>query len=68
MNELYFIGQIWREIRVSLVKCKSWTRTSIEITSYLGTDSGSSRAKLDEVKMGLYSIGVWNALFSLAVF
>ena len=36
------------------MKCKSWTRTSIKITSYLGTDSGSSRAELDEVKMVLY--------------
>ena len=52
-TSLSSIGQIWREIRVSLVKCKSWTRTSIKITSYLGTDSGSSLAKPDEVKMVL---------------
>ena len=50
------------------MKSKSWTRTSIKITSYLGTDSGSSREKPDEVKMVLYSWGVWNALFSLAVY
>ena len=50
------------------MKCKSWTRTSIKITSYHGTDPGSSREKPDEVKMVLYSWGVWNALFSLAVF
>ena len=50
------------------MKRKSWTRTSIKITSYLGTDSGSSQAKPDEVKMVLYSRGVWNALFSLAVY
>ena len=36
--------------------------------SYLGTDSGSSLEKPDEVKMVLYSRGVWNALFSLAVY
>ena len=47
------IGQIWREIRVSLVKCKSWTRTSIKITSYLGTDSESSLEKPDKVKIVL---------------
>ena len=41
---------------------------SFKITSYHGTDSGSSRAKPDEVKMVLYSRGVWNALFSLAVY
>ena len=68
MMMMMSIGQIWREIRVSLVKCKSWTRMSIKITSYLGTDSGSSWAKLDEVKMVLYSRGVWNAQFSLAVY
>ena len=62
-NKWCLAGQIWREIRVSLVKCKSWTRTSIKITSYPGTDSGSSREKPDEVKMVLYSRGVWNACF-----
>ena len=58
VNSCYFgsisIRQIWREICISLVKCKSWTRTSIKITSYLGTDSGSSLAKPDEIKMVLY--------------
>ena len=39
----------------------------LEITSYLGTDSGSRQPKPDEVKMVLYSRGVWNALFSLDV-
>ena len=29
---------------------------------------GGSRPKTDEVKMVLYSRGVWNALFSLAVY
>ena len=40
----------------------------LKITSYLGTDSGSRQPKPDEVKMVLYSRGVWNALFSLAVY
>ena len=45
------------------MKCKSWTWTSIKITSYLGTDSGSRRKKPDEVKMVLYSRGVWMPCF-----
>ena len=32
---------------------------SIKITSYLGTDSGSSPAKPDDVKMVLYSIYIY---------
>ena len=40
----------------------------LKITSYLGTDSGSRLPKPDEVKMVLYSRGMWNALFSLAVY
>ncbi len=39
-----------------------YTQTSIQITSYLGTNSGGSRGKPDEVKMVLYSRGVWNAV------
>ena len=40
----------------------------LKITSYLDTDSGSRQPKPDEVKVVLYSRGVWNALFSLAVY
>ena len=36
--------------------------------SYLGTKSGSSQPKQDEVKMVLYSRGVWNALFFISCY
>ena len=35
----------------------------LKIPSYLGTESGNSQPKPEEVKMVLYSRGVWNALF-----
>ena len=36
--------------------------------SYLGTESGSGQPKPDEVKMVLYSRGVWNALFFIGCY
>ena len=67
-NLLSTIQKKGTPLNVNILILARLSYLSIKITSYLGTDSGSSREKPDEVKMVLYSRVVWNALFSLAVY